>query len=312
MMQYEVFVVWVSHMKTQWKAFLGALVCAILWGSAFPAIKLVYSEWHSQGEDITLWMKFWFAGVRFVIAGGLLLFVAKEPRKQWRDTPRHLIVAMTLTQTVLQYVLFYTALSYVSGSLGALLTASGSFLWLLLAPMFGHSVKGGRKVWLILSLGALGVGLAVYSPSDASVAPFVGISLLLLANLCGVFAILTFGKVKKTMDARASTGYALLLGGLVLCLLGSPVATESRTLFSSFVCAMTLYLACVSAMAFALWYELSTRYSLALLATFRLMIPIMGVLLSILFLEGETFTLSILGGAFIVCVAMYLSQKSHS
>ena len=295
-----------------WQALVGVLFCSFLWGSAFPSIKTVYRIWAEQGLEVNSATRFWFAGVRFTIAGGALLLLAKNPIMELKKTPKLYLIGMMMTQTFLQYILFYTALVYSSGSLASLMTASGSFWWLLLAPLFGRSGWGGWKVWGILCLGAIGVGLVVYSPNDISTNPVLGMIIMLSANLCGALAVLIFGKVKATMGARTATGYSLFSGGIGLCLVALSAIPQSRQMFSPPVIIITLFLAFVSAAAFSIWNELSTRYEVSLLATYRFMIPVVGVMLSVIFIDGETFSWSIVVGAVLVIVAMIMSQRLRS
>jgi len=295
-----------------WQAFVGVLICAVLWGSAFPSIKSVYAIWAEDGVEVSGWTRWWFAGVRFVIAGGALLLIAREPWKGLKRTPVRLVVTMAACQTFFQYILFYMALAFASGSLCSLMTASGSFWWLLLAPLFGRAVWGGWRVWAILLVGACGVALAVYSPGDVSESPLLGVGIMLLANFGAAIAILVFGQVKETMGAKAATGFSLFFGGLGLCALGAKGAVQSGEMFSPIVMGITVYLAFVSAAAFTLWNELSTRFPVSLLATYRFMIPIFGVSLSVLILDGESFNGWILGGAGLVVLAMVLAQRLNA
>ena len=208
----------------------------------------------------------------------------------------------------MQYIFFYSALIYGSGSLCGLLTATGSFWWLLLAPLFGKGTWSWRS-WAVLCLGAAGVGLAVYSPADPSANAPLGVILMLVATLCGALAVLFFGKVKPTMETKTATGFSLFLGGLGLCCIGAPAIPSSPVLFPPSVIGITLYLALVSATAFSIWNELSTRYPVALLATYRFMIPIMGVILSIVFIPEDQFTVWILAGTSVIAVAMFLATR---
>jgi len=153
------------------------------------------------------------------------------------------------------------------------------------------------------------VGFVVYSPNDISANPVLGVIIMLGANLCGAIAVLIFGKVKATMGARAATGYSLFTGGVGLCLVGVSAAAQSLELFTPPVIAITLFLAFVSAAAFTFWNELSTRYDVSLLATYRFMIPVVGVILSVIFIDGESFSIFIIVGAALVIVAMILSQR---
>jgi len=130
--------------------------------------------------------------------------------------------------------------------------------------------------------------------------------------LGAAIAVLVFGKVKETMGAKAGTGFSLLLGGLGLCVLGASAAGQSGEIFSAKVIGINLYLSFVSAASFTLWNELSTRFPVSLLATYRFMIPIFGVSLSVLILEEESFNAWIVGGAGLVVVAMVLAQRLNA
>ena len=48
-----------------------ATICCILWGSAFPAVKVGYSLFNIAGDDIAT--KLIFAGIRFAMAGFFVL-----------------------------------------------------------------------------------------------------------------------------------------------------------------------------------------------------------------------------------------------
>ena len=50
--------------------FIGVLVCCLLWGSAFPCIKIGYKLWNIESGDV--WSIILFAGTRFFLAGVLL------------------------------------------------------------------------------------------------------------------------------------------------------------------------------------------------------------------------------------------------
>lgn len=284
---------------------LWVTVCALLWGSAFPGIKLVFAHWAERGVEADFATRSLFAGVRFVIAGLGLLIFARKPLQQWAATPRHLILIMTLTQTVGQYVCFYLGLSLASGSLAALLVSSGSFWWVLLAPPFLGTPPLSRRQWLVLLMGATGVSLAVYAPGVAEGSPRVGGLLILGANFFGALGLLAFQRVKRTMSARAGTGFSLFLGGVVLAALGWPaIAQGGLGWFDAYVWGWTAWLAFVSAAAFALWNHLSTIFPAPVLATYRFLIPLAGVFEALAWLEGERLTWPMVVGGVVVLTAM--------
>ena len=291
--------------RRRWTLLGWVVACALLWGSAFPGIKLVFAHWAQLGVEADFATRSLFSGVRFVIAGFGLLLVSRAPFREWTQTPLHLILAMAAAQTVGQYVCFYLGLSLSSGALAALLVSSGSFWWVLLAPPFLGTPALTRRQWLVLCAGALGVTLAVYSPGVTEGSPRVGGLLIIAANFFGALGLLAFQRVKRTMGARAGTGFSLLLGGVVLTALGWPaIARGGLAWFDGYVWAWTLWLAFVSAAAFALWNHLSTVFPAPELATYRFLIPLAGVFEALVFLDGERLTPAMVVGGVIVLVAM--------
>ncbi|WP_221031919.1 DMT family transporter [Actomonas aquatica] len=291
--------------RSRWQLLALVAVCAVLWGSAFPGIKLVFDHWAAQGIEADFATRSLFAGVRFTVAGlGLLLF-ARAPLREWAETPRYWILAMAAAQTVGQYVCFYMGLSLSSGALASLLVSSGSFWWVLLAPPFLGTPRLTRRQWLVLAAGALGVTMAVYSPGVGEGSPRLGGGLILAASFFGALGLLAFQRVKRTMGARAGTGYSLFLGGVVLLALGWPaVQAGGLAWFDAYVWAWTAWLAFVSAAAFALWNHLSTLFPAPELATYRFLIPLAGVFESLLLLDGERLTVGMVAGGVVVLAAM--------
>ena len=54
-------------------AYALAVLCTVLWGSAFPSIKLGYELFQIDASDT--WSKLVYAAVRFTLAGVLVLLV---------------------------------------------------------------------------------------------------------------------------------------------------------------------------------------------------------------------------------------------
>jgi drug/metabolite transporter (DMT)-like permease len=96
------------------KALFYSFICALLFGSAFPAIKTVFGHWESRGLEIGLFSIWLFAGIRFMIAGIGLLCAAKQPFIELKNTPWRLLLLFTLGQTLLQYLFFYLAVCRTS------------------------------------------------------------------------------------------------------------------------------------------------------------------------------------------------------
>ena len=144
----------------KWIVFATAVLCTLLWGSAFPGIKTGYRMFRIARQDTA--DQLMFAGARFLIAGILTLLISffvekkehkKERRKQW---PKGQIVLVAFVQTALQYVFYYIGMAHVTGVKGAILNGSTAFFCVVTACIFYHESINGRKIAGCL-LGLLGV-----------------------------------------------------------------------------------------------------------------------------------------------------------
>jgi drug/metabolite transporter (DMT)-like permease len=286
------------------------LICALLWGSAFPVIKTVYQHWENQGLPWTLPLIFLFAGVRFSIAGTGLLILGRNFRAELQATPIKLIAGLALTQTLIQYIFFYQSVAVSSASLTALLVATGSFWWMLLAPMIQKTPWPTRTQWTGLALGGLGVCLAIYQPGAGAGNPLLGGIFMLTATASGALAVILFSHLKPTMSAKNATGISLLLGGLGLAALGAPAIPQITYLLDGKVILATLWLAFVSATAFSLWNYLSTLFPVTLLASYRFLIPICGVLEALILLKSESPGWGLVTGGSLVVISMLIARRS--
>ncbi|MDP4779181.1 MAG: DMT family transporter [Akkermansiaceae bacterium] len=295
------------------KVLPGALLCALLWGSAFPCLKTVYAIWQEQGFDPGLGDYWWFAGVRFTVAGVALLLISRNPWSEIKRSPKSRLLTMSLTQTFGQYLLFYYAIAVASGSLTGLLVSSGSFWWVILAPLLSHALKPNRGQWLALLLGAFGITLAVAKPGADAGQPLLGSILMIGATGMGAIGIIEFGKLGKGIGARAATGFSLALGGVLLLLAGvGSFARIAELMGNPVVILITCWLSFVSAFAFALWNHLSTKFPVPLLAGYRFLIPLCGMSESLVFLKGETAGWGLITGACIVVISLVLMQRARA
>lgn len=228
----------------------------------------------------------------------------------WRSPQtRRKLLLLSAFQVVFQYTAFYTALSVASGTLAALLVGSGSFLLVLFSALLKRSPWPNQRQWQILAMGATGVALAVYAPGAGAGNPLLGAALLIAANAMGAIGLILYKDLSGQVSARGATGASLLIGGLCLCLLGYPSLAHASSYFDSYTLSITLWLAFVSAAGFSLYNYLSTRMPIHTLATYRFLIPICGIIESLLILDNETAGWGLIIGAVLVALSMSLVHQ---
>jgi len=284
---------------------LGAILCALLWGSAFPAIKLTYERL----GDVGLKHYIAFAGMRFILAGLMVLFFIKNKKQSWLKSPKFSLLQVALFQVVLQYIFFYIGLEMTSGVLCAILVATGSFWWMLLAPWVDKKTVVLPFQWFILLLGFAGVVVCVMRNDGASSEPLLGGACIMFATLCGVFASLKVKPLNETLSVPFISGVSLFVGGVALSVM---VPNEFLYLIQNmdaWLMSMTIYLALVSALAFSLWYWLITKFEVVKLSVYRMLIPICGAFESLLFLDNEVIDLQLITGALMVLSSIFILEK---
>lgn len=295
-------------MSRQWsqiRLVVLASLCALLWGSAFPVIKGVYASWDDHSLDLRLC----FAGVRFTAAGLLIVPFCWREVSSCRSGWVAWVLILALTQTLLQYVFFYSGLAVSSGVLGSILVGTGSLWWIVLAPWLLKTPPPQGRHWAVIVLCSLGVILAVYAPGAGSGRPLQGSLLFLGSALAGALGAIVIVPLSRLMDVRLATSGALFLGGIALIGLGIRGLPDFVGLLDRRLCLTTLYLAVVSAGAFSTWNWLVREYSVNVLAGYRFLIPLSAATQSTLFIDGESPGIGILiGGALIVGSLLFLHR----
>lgn len=267
--------------------FLLAGLCCLLWGSAYPAIKLGFGLFGIARDDVA--SQLLFAGYRFAAAGLLLLAFASLVGKSLRILePRQVMHLgfLGLFQTSLQYVFFYVGMAHTTGVKASILNAVGAFFGVVIAHfVYQNDRLSWRKV-VGCALGFSGV-VAVNLGADMTLDfHLLGEGFVILAALVLASASMVGKRMSQRMDSVVMTGYQLTIGGLALWLAGwwSGGRLEAFTWQSSLLLA---YLAALSAVAFALWGALLKFNKVSEITVYNFLIPIFGAGLSALFL-GES------------------------
>jgi Permeases of the drug/metabolite transporter (DMT) superfamily len=263
-----------------------AILCCLLWGSAFPCIKIGY-EWF-QIEDTG--SQILFAGYRFFLAGILTFFLGSVLERKilimkTKSVPA--VFAQGVLQTTIQYFCFYIGMSHVTGAKGSIINASNAFVSILAAQIVFKNEKMVGKKWLGCLFGILGV-VAVNFTRGAWGDGFTlqGEGMMVICAFAYGISSITLKMLSKRESAFTITAYQLLFGGALLFLIGKGLGgrVEGFTISSTL---LLFYMAFISTIAFSLWATLLKYNPVGKVAVYTFSIPIFGVMLSGLFL-GET------------------------
>ena len=278
--------------------FLTAFICCVLWGSASPAIKIAYQLFQIGPEDTA--SRIMLAGARFLLAGIMTVafgsLLARRPLIPGKSSWKH-IGLLALVQTVGQYYFFFMALANISGVRGSIINASGNFIAILFAAFLFRFEKMTWRKTIGCVIGFVGIIMilggwkAVVSGGAMTLA---GEGAMLVADLFYGISGCLIKIFSRDENPVTLSGYQFALGGIVLLAIGS--ATGGQLRFHTLSCWLNLlYMGLISAGAYTLWGVLLKYNPVSRVSILGFMNPVLGVLLSALFLGEGTEAFSVNG-----------------
>ncbi len=287
-----------------------ALLCTILWGTAYPAVKIGYALFAIDAADG--FGKLLFAGLRFTLAGLMTLAVSVVLQKRLVIPQRRHwggIAQLGLVQTTGQYIFFYLGLANTTGVKGSILYALATFFVVIFAhflfpddkmtlqKIFGCCIGFAGVVLITLEDGGLGGGFA-----------WTGEGFIMLSTLSSALGSIISRQVTQGQDPVVITGYQLTGGGLVLILLGLLGHGQFGAVTAQGLLLLT-YMAFLSAAAFTGWTMLLKYNPASKIAVYNFLIPIFGTTFSVMFLHESIFNLRSLLALGLACSGIYIVNK---
>ena len=290
-----------------------AMVCCLLWGSAFPCVKIGYNLFRIAASDTA--SQIVFAGTRFFLAGVLALILGSISRKkvlipQKKDWPRITVLAMF--QTILQYLFFYIGLAHTTGVKSSIIEAANVFIAILIASLIFHQEKLTRQKMVGCVIGFAGVVLINLSGGGLDMSfQWNGELFILLSTIAYAMSSVFIKKYSAASDPVLLSGWQFCLGGLVMVLAGK-IMGGNLTFYEAGCVPLLLYMAFISAVAYSLWAILLKYNPVSRVTVFGFMNPVFGVILSALLLHenGQAFSLRGLTSLILVCVGIYIVNRS--
>ncbi len=284
-----------------------AILCNILWGSAYPGIKLGYAAFGIETVPQILL----FAGLRFTIAGIILILVSSIKNKkvqapQKKNIPS--LILLAFVYTALQYLFFYVGLSNTSGTNGSIFNATSTFIAVIVAHFAYKNEKITAAKILGTIIGFAGV-LAVTLNGGSAAISFKGEGLIVVGALAFVIGSMISKKVTQLENSNTVAMYNLLIGGVMLVVIGLLCGGAFTQVSLSGIIGL-LYLSLISIGAYSIWTMLLTYNPVSKISIYNFIIPITATILSAIFLKEDIFKIEYLISLVCVCAGIVIVNRS--
>mgnify|MGYP000907306841 CR=1 FL=1 len=302
---------WMQKTVVVW---FGALLCCLLWGSAFPCIKIGYRLFEVDAADTA--SQILFAGCRFTLAGILAAGIGSVMEGRFLRPERKAakeIIWLSLLQTIIQYFFFYMGLAHTSGVKASIIEAVNVFIAILVVGFLFHQEKITSRKIIGCVLGFAGVVVINLLGNSLDMGfKLIGEGFVLIAQLSYGISTVLINLFSRKVSPVVLSGTQFTMGGIVLMLIGAGMGGHLENVTTGGV-VIIFYLAMVSAVAYTLWGILLQQNPVSSVTIYGFTIQIFGVLLSAVFLgEWEQIRFSTLLALLFVCLGIFLVNRPTS
>jgi drug/metabolite transporter (DMT)-like permease len=293
----------------RWQVAILAISSCLLWGSAFPSLKISYAQ--IMPLNVNAYDRMIFASLRFFLASLMLfaLVLLNGQRRELFKIKKYFLALLILgsMQTSLQYFFFYNGLANTTGVKSSIISTSGIFMTVIASHFVYKNDRLNFKKSLGIILGFLGVLVVNLNRGELNTAfLFTGEGFLIISAAISAAASFLAKKLTGNLNALIVTAWQMFMGSLILFFVSSTGSGFSRLSFSPFTLILLFYLAFISAAAFSLWYTLIKYNALGFVTIYKFMIPVSGVFLSSLLLPDESINLIIISAMLMVSLGIII------
>lgn len=261
-----------------------------------------------------MWSQILFAGIRFAIAGVMVITFSSIGRKKFiKPAQPKRIITLSLSQTIVQYMFFYVGLAHTTGVKSSIITGIGTFLTLLVACLIFKQEKLTSTKIIGSMLGFTGIVLVNVTGNNLDMnMSLMGEGFVLLAALSSAFSSAFIKEFSKDSDVVMLCGYQFFCGGICMAIVGA--LAGGKLVYSGLECILLiLYMGFISAAAYTLWSLLLKYNDVSKVSTCKFMNPIFGVLLSFIILkEHNALGWQVLAALILVTLGIYIvNQKKE-
>ena len=296
-----------SILRKQGMVVLMAVLCCLLWGSAFPCIKLGYQLFDIPSGDSS--SQILFAGIRFTLAGILVILAGsvlqgKFLKPSGKAIPK--VLKLCMFQTVLQYIFFYIGLAHITGVKGSIVNAVNVFFTILVSCLLFRLEKLDKQKTLGCMIGFAGVIIVNLGGEFDMSFTMIGDGFLMISAFAYALSSVLIKIYGKDENPVMLSGYQFVAGGFVMILAGLIMGGRLNIVTIKGIL-LLLYMAFISAGAYTLWSLLLKHNPVSKVAVFGFCTPIFGVILSAIILgESTSFQPKTLAALLFVCIGIII------
>ncbi len=275
-----------------WKVWTGLWIVYIIWGSTYLAIRVMV-------ETVPPLLG---AGVRFTIAGAVMLAVLAV-RRSVRPTRAQLLSALAIGILLPGANAVVTvAEQEVPSALAALLIASVPLWVLLMRRTAGEPVS--RAGIAAVLVGFAGVALLMRPGEQSEGASLLALGAVVFGAVMWASGSFASPRLRLPGDPLVSTGWQMLLGGLVITATGLAAGEAPKVDIEAFslrsISALLYLIVFGSWIAFTAYAWLLQNAPISRVATYAYVNPVVAIVLGFLVLDEIITPITLIGAAIIV------------
>lgn len=284
-----------------------AIFCCLLWGSAFPCIKVGYQLFEipaggSSSQILFAGIRFTLAGFMVILAGSLLQGRLLKPAKGAISK----VLKLCMVQTVMQYIFFYIGVAHITGVKGSIVNAVNVFFTILVSCLLFKLEKLDKQKLIGCIIGFAGVVIVNIGGQFDKSFTMLGDGFLIISALAYALSSVLIKIYGKDENPVMLSGYQFMAGGMIMICAGLLTGGRLNAVNLKGIL-LLLYMAFISAGAYTLWSLLLKHNPVSKVAVFAFFTPVFGVILSAIILgESTSFQLKTFIALLFVCVGIII------
>ena len=287
------------------KTILLAILVMLLWGSLFPCVKLAYEAFQIDARKPANLLL--FAGVRFLICGGMIVAFCATRRKSLRiQQPKQwlTIFLIGLFAVVLHYSCTYVGLAKTDSSKTAILKQLAVLVFIAFSFVFfkEDTFSIGKLLGALFGF----AGIVALNVDSSKIVFGVGEFLIIGASFCTVVSNVITKKSLQKMDSVVVTGYSQLIGGAILLVIGLCMGGNMGTISWKGVGVFS-YICLSSIVSYCLWYGILKNNHLSTLFIIKFTEPLFACVFGAVLLEENIFSWQYVIALLLVAAGICLS-----